>query len=139
MGGIAGNAGLFANANDLAMFFQMILNKGSYGGEQYLSSSTVDLFTSAYIGHRGLGFDKPPQGEDYIIAKSASPDSYGHTGFTGTCVWVDPNEELVFIFLSNRIHPKSNNWKLNTLRIRQRVHQAVYDAIKASPKSSYSR
>ena len=132
LGGIAGNAGLFSNANDLAILFQMLLNGGAYGGESYFSPQSISMFTQAYYGHRGLGFDKPPQDQGYIIAESASPKSFGHTGFTGTCVWADPDEDLVFIFLSNRIHPNSNNWKLNTLRIRQRIHQAIYDAILAS-------
>ncbi|MEM6804973.1 MAG: serine hydrolase, partial [Bacteroidota bacterium] len=128
LGGVSGNAGLFSNAGDLAILFQMLLNGGEYGGERYLSPRTVDMFTRTQGAHRGYGFDKKP-GAPYIIAESASPNSYGHTGFTGTCVWVDPDEELIFIFLSNRIHPKVNNWKLNQLRIRQRIHQAVYDAL----------
>ncbi|MDW3651076.1 MAG: serine hydrolase [Bacteroidia bacterium] len=128
MGGVAGNAGLFANAGDLAILFQMLLNGGTYGGERYLSARTIKTFTRTQGAHRGYGFDKQPGGP-YIIAESASPRTYGHTGFTGTCVWVDPDEDLIFIFLSNRIHPKSNNWKLNQLRIRQRIHQAVYDAL----------
>ncbi len=127
-GGIAGNAGLFSNAEDLAILFQMLLNGGTYGGKQYLSSKTVDLFTSAGHGnHRGLGFDKP--GKSYSIAPNASPSSYGHAGFSGTCVWVDPDEELVYIFLANRIYPDPKNSKLMRLGIRRKVHQAIYDAI----------
>ncbi len=130
MGGIAGNAGLFANANDLGILFQMLLNGGTYGGERYLESTTIESFTQTRKGHRAYGFDKPPaQRGAYIIAPSASERSYGHTGFTGTCVWVDPENELVFVFLSNRVHPKANNWKLNEMRIRQRVHEAVYEAL----------
>ncbi|MEM6347447.1 MAG: serine hydrolase [Bacteroidota bacterium] len=130
MGGIAGNAGLFANANDLGILFQMLLNGGTYGGERYLEPATIETFTQTRKGHRAYGFDKPPaQRGAYIIAPSASERSYGHTGFTGTCVWVDPENELVFVFLSNRVHPKANNWKLNEMRIRQRVHEAVYEAL----------
>lgn len=130
MGGIAGNAGLFANANDLGILFQMLLNGGTYGGERYLEPSTIETFTQTRKGHRAYGFDKPPaQRGAYIIAPSASERSYGHTGFTGTCIWVDPENELVFVFLSNRVHPKANNWKLNEMRIRQRVHEAVYEAL----------
>ena len=128
LGGVAGNAGLFANAGDLAILFQMLLNGGTYGGERYLSPRTINTFTRTQGAHRGYGFDKQPGGP-YIIAESASPRTYGHTGFTGTCVWVDPDEDLIFIFLSNRIHPKANNWKLKQQRIRQRIHQAVYDAL----------
>ncbi|MEL6842006.1 MAG: serine hydrolase, partial [Bacteroidota bacterium] len=130
MGGIAGNAGLFANANDLGILFQMVLNGGEYGGERYLEPETITRFTRTRRGHRAYGFDKPPmQRGAYIIAPSASDRSFGHTGFTGTCVWVDPEHELVFVFLSNRVHPRSSNWKLNELRIRQRVHEAVYAAL----------
>lgn len=129
MGGISGNAGLFSNANDLAILFQMILNGGQYGGRQYLKPATVRQFTSAHQGHRGLGFDKPPQSGGYIIGDQAPRSSYGHTGFTGTCVWVDPENELVYIFLSNRVHPSAKNWRINTLRIRQRIHDAIYQSL----------
>jgi len=129
LGGVAGNAGLFTNANDLGILFQMLLNGGKYGGISYLNSSTINLFTSKQSeGYRGLGFDKPSKNN--IIARSASMHSYGHTGFTGTCVWVDPDNKLVYVFLSNRIYPSVKNWKLNTLQIRQKVHQVVYDAMK---------
>jgi beta-N-acetylhexosaminidase len=129
MGGVSGNAGLFSNANDLAILSQMLLNGGTYGGEQYLADSTVDLFTKRVRGHRGLGFDKPPRTTKYIIGESASLASYGHTGFTGTCFWVDPENDLVYIFLSNRIHPSVKNYRINEMRIRQRVHQVVYNAM----------
>ena len=109
MGGISGNAGLFSNANDLAILFQMLMDGGTYGGQRFLDDSTVALFTRRQKGHRGYGFDKPPRREDYIIAESASYKSYGHTGFTGTCVWADPEQDLVFVFLSNRIHPSVKN------------------------------
>ena len=129
MGGIAGNAGLFTNATDLGIIFQMLLNGGVYGGKRYLSNSTINKFTSYQEGtFRGIGFDKGTKKN--IIAPSASPNSYGHTGFTGTCVWVDPDNKLVYVFLSNRVHPSAKNWQINTLKIRQKIHQAVYDAIK---------
>ncbi len=132
LGGISGNAGLFTNANDLAILFQMLLNGGVYGGQRYLSPETIGTYTRAQRGHRGYGFDKPPRGNKshYIIAPSASDDSYGHTGFTGTCVWVDPEQELVFVFLSNRVHPTARNWKLNEMEVRQRVHEQVYRALR---------
>lgn len=129
MGGVAGNAGLFSNANDLAILFQMLLNGGEYGGRRYLNPETVSYFTGRKEGHRGLGFDKPPVKGRYIIAQDASKASYGHTGFTGTCVWVDPENELIFIFLSNRIYPDADNWKINHMRVRSRMHQAVYEAL----------
>lgn len=130
LGGVAGNAGLFSTAEDLAVIGQMWLQEGSYGGTEWLSSETVNQFTQRQAGHRGLGFDKPPYSGDYLIAPSASKNSYGHTGFTGTLIWMDPDEELVFIFLSNRVHPRANNWQLNQMRIRQRAHEVVYEAIR---------
>ena len=143
MGGISGNAGLFSNANDLAILFQMLLNGGSYGGQRFLEDSTVELFTRRQKGHRGFGFDKPPRQADYIVAESASYNSFGHTGFTGTCVWADPENDLIFVFLSNRIHPSVKNYKLNELRIRQRIHQVVYNALgipyRVMPPSQYRR
>lgn len=132
MGGVSGNAGLFSTAEDLAIIGQMWLQQGQYGGKQWLSPQTVDLFTQRQAGHRGLGFDKPPHEGEYLIAPSASPNSFGHTGFTGTLIWMDPDEELVFIFLSNRVHPRANNWLLNQMNIRQRAHEVVYEAIRAA-------
>jgi len=128
LGGVAGNAGLFSSAQDLGVLFQMLLNGGVYGGEIYLQQSTINLFVKTQEdSNRGLGFDKPYK--NTIIADGASPNSYGHTGFTGCCVWVDPDEELVYVFLSNRVNPTANNWRLNTYKVRQKVHQAIYDAI----------
>jgi CubicO group peptidase (beta-lactamase class C family) len=134
MGGVSGNAGLFSNANDLAILGQMFLNGGAYGGEQYLSAETVEAFTQRQRGHRGWGFDKPPYSSDYLIAPSASPQTYGHTGFTGTCFWVDPENDIIFVFLSNRIHPTPDNQRINQLRIRQRIHQVIYDALGIPPR-----
>ena len=136
MGGISGNAGLFSNANDLAILGQMLLNKGKYGGVKYFEDSTVNYFTSRQRGHRGLGFDKPPRHSLYMIGESASLASFGHTGFTGTCIWVDPEHELVYIFLSNRVHPDEDNFKINELRIRQRIHQIIYDALSVPHRES---
>jgi CubicO group peptidase (beta-lactamase class C family) len=128
LGGIAGNAGLFASAQDLGVIFQLLLNGGTYGGERYLQKSTVDMFTQTQPDtHRGLGFDKPYK--NTIIAEDASENSWGHTGFTGCCVWVDPDIDLVYVFLSNRVNPSANNWRLNSLQVRQKVHQVIYDAI----------
>ncbi|MBU1720917.1 MAG: serine hydrolase [Bacteroidetes bacterium] len=128
LGGISGNAGLFCNANNLGILLQMLLNGGSYGGVRIMSANTVKRFTSHQPdNHRGLGWDMKT--EKGIIAYSASEQTYGHTGFTGTCVWVDPQNQLVFVFLSNRVHPKVSNWKILSLRVRQNLHQAVYDAI----------
>jgi CubicO group peptidase (beta-lactamase class C family) len=129
LGGISGNAGLFASAEDLGVLFQMLLNGGTYGGRRYLSENIIRLFTTTNEETgRGLGFDK--WGNENIVAPSASPNTYGHTGFTGCCVWVDPDSKLVFVFLSNRVHPNVNNHRINGLKIRQKVHQVFYDAEK---------
>jgi CubicO group peptidase (beta-lactamase class C family) len=131
MGGVAGHAGLFSDANDLAILYQMMLNRGSYGGVQYIKPQTVDLFSSKQsdVSRRGLGFDRwDPIADHHYPSQLASPQAYGHTGFTGTCVWVDPKVNLVYIFLSNRVHPSVGN-KLGALNTRPRIQDAVYEAI----------
>lgn len=134
LGGISGNAGLFSNANDLAKLFQMWLNKGEYGGERYLSEATVRMFTSTKSpnSRRGLGFDKPD-----MRSTKASPTSpqapqsvYGHTGFTGTCFWIDPDSDLIYIFLANRVNPSRTHKELMKLNIRTRIQEIIYNAIK---------
>jgi CubicO group peptidase (beta-lactamase class C family) len=134
-GNVAGHAGLFSNAPDLARLYQMLLNGGRFEGKMYLKKSTIDLFTAyqSPISRRGLGFDKPekdnarrPKDKAYPSA-SASGQTYGHTGYTGTCVWVDPAKDLIYIFLSNRVFPDGGeNNKLSTLNIRSRIQEAVY-------------
>ena len=131
MGGVAGHAGLFASANDIAILFQMMLNRGSYGGVQYIKPETVDLFTAkqSAVSRRGLGFDRwDPELDHHYPSKLASNQAYGHTGFTGTCVWVDPKYNLVYVFLSNRVNPDVGS-KLSSLNIRPRIQDVVYDAI----------
>jgi len=134
-GGVAGHAGLFSNAYDLAQIFQLLLNKGTLNGKRYLSKKTIKKFTAynSLISRRGLGFDKPEkatatQSRTYP-SKYASSKTFGHTGFTGTCVWADPTENLIYIFLSNRVHPTRKNITLNTLNIRSKIHDAIYSAI----------
>ncbi|WP_026905127.1 serine hydrolase domain-containing protein [Pedobacter glucosidilyticus] len=130
-GGVAGHAGLFSNATDLAVLMQMLLNKGSYGGEQFLKPETVMLFTQQQspVSRRGLGFDrKDPDLSKKYPSALASDETFGHTGYTGTCVWVDPANQLIYIFLSNRVHPQVNN-KLLDLNIRSRIHDEIYKAI----------
>ncbi len=127
LGGIAGNAGLYSNAHDLGILFQMVLNQGEYGGLQYIKPSVIKTFTQRNDDtQRGLGFDMPNLKS--AIGKQAPQNSYGHTGYTGTCVWVDPENQLVYVFLSNRNNPSSKNWKINSLKIRERVHDAIYQA-----------
>ena len=131
MGGVAGHAGVFASANDIAILYQMVLNKGSYGGDVFFKPETVDLFTAkqSAVSRRGLGFDRwDPIPEHHYPSELASPESYGHTGYTGTCVWVDPKYNLVYIFLANRCYPKVGS-KLGSLNIRPRIQDVVYKAI----------
>lgn len=132
-GGISGHAGLFSNANDLMIVGQMLLNGGEYGGRRYLESETVKLFnTPPYKGNRrGLGFDKPrPDPSSTLMKSGVSPETFGHTGFTGTCIWIDPVSDIVYIFLSNRVNPSADNWKYNEMEIRPRIQKAIYNSIK---------
>ena len=136
MNGVSGNAGLFSNANDIAKLMQMYLNNGSYGGEQYLAEETLQEFTKYQFpengNRRGIGFDKPSLGARSIngnSAISASDASFGHTGFTGTMVWMDPETKLLFIYLSNRVQPTRHNSLLYKLNTRTNIQQVMYDAI----------
>jgi len=137
-GGVAGHAGLFSSAHDIAALMQMLLNKGELNGRRYLSDTTVDLFTAYHsaISRRGLGFDKPEKDnatrKDPYPTLSASPLTFGHTGFTGTCAWADPKEDLVFVFLSNRVHPDGSN-RLLRMNVRSNIHEAVYQALRMRP------
>ncbi len=134
MGGISGHAGLFANAHDVAVLMQMLLNKGEYAGKRYFKPETIDYFTKTHFANnrRGLGFDKPEPDttKSNPTAKSASPETFGHSGFTGTCTWADPQNGLVYVFLSNRVHPSAQNNKLAAQNIRTDIMQVVYDALK---------
>ena len=133
MGGVSGNAGLFSNANDLAKILQLFLNLGEYGGERYLSQETVQTFTQtkSSISRRGLGFDKPDvlHPENSSACASASASSYGHTGFTGTCFWVDPENHLIYIFLSNRVYPSRTHKQLMEMEIRPQIQEVIYEAL----------
>lgn len=135
-GGVAGHAGLFGNANDLAIYYQMLLNRGSYGGEQYFTPETVNTFTSKQsdVSRRGLGFDRwDPDLTKKYPSQLASPQTYGHTGYTGIGVWVDPTRNLVYIFLSNRVHPGVSE-QLGRLNIRPRIHDAINKAVDKAVK-----
>lgn len=132
VGGVSGHAGLFANSNDLAILFQMLLNRGEYGGKRYFNAETVDMFTvkQSAVSRRGLGFDRwDPESVKGYPSRLASEETYGHTGYTGTCVWVDPKYNLVYIFLSNRVHPGVST-KLIDLNIRGRIQDVIYEAIR---------
>jgi beta-glucosidase-like glycosyl hydrolase/CubicO group peptidase (beta-lactamase class C family) len=134
-GGVAGHAGLFSDAYDLAVLEQMLLSGGRLNGATYLKPSTIDLFTGYHseISRRGLGFDKPEKDNAHrkepYPCLSASPQTFGHTGFTGTCVWVDPKYDLIYVFLSNRVNPIENNPRLSGLSIRGRIQETIYQAM----------
>ena len=131
-GGVSGHAGLFSCAQDLAVLMQMNLQKGLYGNRRYFQSETVPFFAQTYdaLNHRGLGWDKAPvDGQSNYVSALVSPVSFGHSGFTGTMVWVDPAQELVFVMLSNRVNPRADNNEMNRQKIRRNVQEAVYQAI----------
>jgi CubicO group peptidase (beta-lactamase class C family) len=131
VGGVSGHAGLFSSTNDLAILYQMLLNRGSYGGTEYFKPATVDMFTARQsdVSRRGLGFDRwDPESTKGYPSRLASPQTFGHTGYTGTCVWVDPKYNLVYIFLSNRVNPGVSA-KLIELNIRGRIQDVIYEAI----------
>jgi|CXWL01.1.fsa_nt_gi beta-glucosidase-like glycosyl hydrolase/CubicO group peptidase (beta-lactamase class C family) len=136
-GGVAGHAGLFSNAYDLSLLYQMLLNGGELNGERYLKPETIKLFTSynSQVSRRGFGFDKPEKDnairKDPYPSSLASPETFGHTGFTGTCVWVDPKNNLVYVFLSNRVYPTRDNGKLSQMGIRGKIQDALYRALSA--------
>lgn len=130
MGGVAGNAGLFSNAHEVFMLMQMLLNGGSMKGHQFLSPETIGSFTQRYsTSRRGLGFDMTdPQNakrDEPYPTPPASLRTYGHTGYTGTCAWADPESGLVFVFVSNRLYPNNNN-VFSRLNIRSKLHEAAY-------------
>ena len=133
-GGVSGHAGLFGNAYDIAVLMQMLLNGGEMDGRKYLSDTTVAKFTAYHssISRRGLGFDKPEKDnatrKEPYPSFSASPRTFGHTGFTGTCAWADPKENLVYVFLSNRVHPDGSN-KLLRMNVRGNIHEEVYRSL----------
>ncbi len=144
LGGVAGHAGLFSDAMDVGIILQMLLNNGSYGGEEIFDSATIAHFTDYQFpgkdNRRGAGFDKPPlKADDPSPACSfVSSSSYGHSGFTGTYFWVDPEEELIYVFLSNRVYPDAENTKITKMNIRTNVHEQIYKAIRKGQQKGFA-
>jgi len=133
-GGIGGHAGIFSNANDIAKIMQMYLQKGYYGGQRYFQPETIDKFNRRYYTddgvRKGVGFDKPQLNEDVkATCGCVSDSSFGHSGFTGTYTWADPESEIVYVFLSNRIFPTAENMDLVKYNIRTEIQQLIQDAI----------
>lgn len=141
LGGVSGNAGLFGNAVDVANMMQMFMQFGKFNGKQVLSEKVVREFIRVQYpenkNRRGLGFDKPLLNnreqalEDAYPAPEVSPQSFGHSGFTGTFTWADPVHQMVFVFLSNRVYPTRENRNLYELNIRSAVQQVFYEAMDA--------
>ena len=135
-GGVAGHAGLFSDAFDLLKLYQMLLNGGEFNGIRFFKPETIKYFTAYHSksSRRGLGFDKPEKDNNSrrnpYPSLSASPEAYGHTGYTGTCVWVDPKYDVVYIFLSNRVYPTRNNNKISQLDVRSNIQEVIYKSIK---------
>lgn len=133
LGGIGGQAGLFGNANDVAKIMQMYLNGGEYGGTRYFEKETVDKFNTCHFCkeevRRGVGFDKPQLSSAGPTCGCVSMNSFGHSGFTGTFTWADPDEEIVYVFLANRIHPSAGNNRITRESIRSNIQKLIYEAI----------
>jgi CubicO group peptidase (beta-lactamase class C family) len=132
-GGFAGNAGLFSTAQEISVILEMLMNKGIYKGKRYLSEKTVQLFTSTYSCNgskrRALGFDTPSSEKpSEILPKKANANTFGHQGFTGTVFWCDPKENLIYIFLSNRIYPNTEPNLLSKSKIRLLIHEEIYES-----------
>ena len=139
-GGVSGHAGLFSNAHDIAVIMQMLMNGGSMKGKQYLQKGTIDLFTGYHsaTSRRGFGFDKPEKNNssrpDPYPCLAASPLTFGHTGFTGTCTWADPENKLVYVFLSNRVTPNGDNPLLSKMNVRSTIQDIIYQSILTEAK-----
>jgi beta-N-acetylhexosaminidase len=140
LGGVAGHAGLFSSANDLAKLMQMYMQKGHYAGLTYFDSVTVNEFIRCQYcitkNRRGIGFDKPQLEGPGPTCGCISDKSFGHSGFTGTLAWADPEEQIVYIFLSNRVYPDAENRKLLSLSTRTKIQEVIYDAIKSPEPAS---
>ena len=138
LGGVSGHAGLCCTANDLAKLMQLYLNGGTYGGKRYIQESTLKQWTSypfevSVNARRGIGWDKPDRLHPGLSGPaSASPLSFGHSGFTGTFVWMEPTEKMLYIFLSNRVYPTRNNNKISRLNLRTNFGEMIYKTIQES-------
>ncbi|TDI78985.1 MAG: beta-N-acetylglucosaminidase [Bacteroidetes bacterium] len=133
LGGVCGHAGLFSNANDVAKMMQMYLWKGYYGGKRYFKPEVLDAFNTCYYCEndvrRGVGFDKPQLGDQGPTCGCVSMTSFGHSGYTGTFTWADPEQEVVYVFLSNRTYPTADNRMIISSNLRSNIQAAIYDAI----------
>lgn len=133
MGGVAGHAGLFSNATDLAALMQFLLNKGQLGDQSIIKKEIVDQFTACQFcpgNRRGIGFDKPTVSiKNGPTCDLVSPSTFGHSGFTGTITWADPENKVNFVFLSNRVYPDADNWKITKMSVRTEIQRVIYEAL----------
>ena len=131
LGGVGGHAGIFSNAADLASIMQLFLQNGSYAGNNFFTASIRKKFTKKQYenNRRAIGFDRPRENGGGTCDKLASQISFGHSGFTGALAWADPRDEVIFIFLSNRVHPDQENWKIRDMNIRTDMQHVVYKAL----------
>jgi len=133
-GGIGGHAGLFSNSNDISKIMQMFIQSGNYGSKIFFSKSTIDYFNQCYYcmegNRRGLGFDKPQIDDSSPTCGCVPMSSFGHSGFTGTYAWADPDNQIVYVFLSNRTYPSMNNNKLSKNNIRTEIQRIIYNSLK---------
>ena len=131
LGGVAGHAGIFANATDLASVMQLFLNRGEYAGMEFFSESVCNEYTKQQFpgNRRGAGFDRPNASGGGTCDELASSQSFGHSGFTGTLAWADPKNKVIFIFLSNRVNPSQDNWKIRDMNIRTRIQHVIYQSL----------
>ena len=131
LGGVAGHAGIFANATDLASIMQLFLNKGKYAGMEFFSEAVCNEYTKQQFpgNRRGAGFDRPNASGGGTCDELASSQSFGHSGFTGTLAWADPKNKVIFIFLSNRVNPSQDNWKIRDMNIRTRIQHVIYQSL----------
>jgi len=134
LGGVGGHAGLFSNALDLGQLMYSLVNGGEYGGVQYVKPETIKEFTKCQYcptNRRGAGFDKPVRSLDGgPTCSQVSLSSFGHSGFTGTYTWADPEHDIVYVFLSNRSYPNDQNWKIVKQNIRTRIQDVIYNVAK---------
>ncbi|MDC3252885.1 serine hydrolase [Crocinitomicaceae bacterium] len=133
LGGVGGHAGVFSNASDLAGLMQLFLNGGVYGGERYIKDQVIEEYTDCQFcatNRRGAGFDKPVTNrQGGPSSNKASLKSFGHSGFTGTLAWADPVHKVNYVFLSNRVYPDAENWKIVKLNVRTAIQDAIYEAL----------
>jgi CubicO group peptidase (beta-lactamase class C family) len=131
LGGVGGHAGVFSNTTDLASIMQLFLHHGDYAGQTLFTEALINDYTRKQYdkNRRGAGFDRPREKGGGTCDVLASQSSFGHSGFTGALAWADPEHDIIFVFLSNRVHPNQENWKIRDMNIRTDIQHVVYQAL----------